>query len=217
MGGRIAWDVSLAAMLLAFAASTVIATVYTLTYQGIGYLRTFVQTLALAGVVATVVMLAVGDDVARGIGMVGALTLIRFRATLKDTRDLVFLFASLGVGVACGVQAFAPAILGTIAFGVAALLLSWSGFGARQQFDAVLRFRASAHTELDTAIQALLDKHCRDASLVDVRALGEGAQEYAYHLRLSGPGTEVTLVRELSLLEGVCDAAMFKQDASLEL
>jgi hypothetical protein len=217
MGGRVGWDVTLAAMLLAFAASTVIATVYTLTYQGVGYLKTFVQTLALGGVVSAVVMLAVGDDVARGLGMVGALTLIRFRATLKDTRDLVFLFASLGVGVACGVQAFAPAILGTLAFSAAAVVLGASGFGARQRFDAVLRFRAPGKPETDSAITALLDRHCREASLVDVRGSGGGVQEYAYHLRLVSPGADVALVRALEGVEGVEDAAMFKQDATLEL
>ncbi len=215
MGGRVAWDVTLAALLLAFAASTAIALVYTLTYQGLGYLRTFVQTLALAGVVGAVVMLAVGDDMARGIGLVGALTLIRFRATLKDTRDLVFLFASLGIGVACGVQAFAPAVLGAVAFCVAAVVLSATGFGARQQFDAVLRFRAQGKKELDAEIRAVLDKYCRDFSLVDVRA-GHDGQEYAYHLKLAAAGSDLALVRELDDL-GVQEAALFKQDASLEL
>src|SRR5689334_1625499 len=100
MGTRIGYDLAAASMLLAFGLSMAIAWVYTLTYEGIGYLRSFVQTLAMGGIVSALVMLAIGDDVARGLGMVGALTLIRFRATLKDTRDLTFVFASLAVGVA---------------------------------------------------------------------------------------------------------------------
>ena len=148
MGTRVGWDIALASLLLSFATSMIIATVYTITYHGIGYLRSFVQTIALGGLVASLVMLAIGDDVARGLGMVGALTLIRFRTTLKDTRDLIFMFASLGIGVACGVQAFAAALLGTAMFSLAAMDLSWSDFGSRLQFDIMLRFQGPADAEL---------------------------------------------------------------------
>jgi len=147
MGTRVGWDIALASLLLSFATSMIVATVYTITYHGIGYLRSFVQTIALGGLVAALVMLAIGDDVARGLGMVGALTLIRFRTTLKDTRDLIFMFASLGIGVACGVQAFAAALLGTAMFSLAAMYLSWSEFGSRLQFDIMLRFQGPTDPE----------------------------------------------------------------------
>ena len=74
----------------------------------------FVQSLAVAGVVSDLVVLAVGDNHARGIGLVGALTVIRFRSTLKDPRDLSFAFASLATGVAAGAHAYAAAVLGTV-------------------------------------------------------------------------------------------------------
>src|SRR5260221_2192998 len=110
---RIGWDLVLWAMLLAFALSMVVSWTYVLTYQGLSYSRGFVQTLAMGGMISTLVMLSIGDDIARGIGLVGALTVIRFRSTLKDSRDLMFIFASLALGVACGVQAFSVAVVGT--------------------------------------------------------------------------------------------------------
>src|SRR5437773_2216686 len=139
---RVGWDVALAALVLAFVLAAALAWTYRATYEGLSYQRGFVQTLALGGPVAAIAMLAIGDDIARGIGLVGALTLIRFRATLKDTRDLVFAFASLAVGVACGVTAFGVAVLGALVFSAASLLLYWSGFGSRRTYDAVLRLRA---------------------------------------------------------------------------
>jgi hypothetical protein len=81
METRIGWDLTLAALLLAFALSMVISWVYVATYQGLSYLRSFANTLAIAGVVSALVMLAIGDDVARGLGLVGALTVIRFRTS----------------------------------------------------------------------------------------------------------------------------------------
>lgn len=217
MGTRVGWDISLASLLLSFATSMVIATVYTITYHGIGYLRGFVQTIALGGLVAALVMLAIGDDVARGLGMVGALTLIRFRTTLKDTRDLIFMFASLGIGVACGVQAFATALMGTLIFCLAAIYLSWSEFGSRLQFDVMLRFQGPADAEHGEQVRAVLHRYCRGLSLIDLRSAGNNVQEFAYHLKLAKQGTEVALMRELEQVPGVGAATLFTRDASLEL
>jgi hypothetical protein len=215
--GRVGWDLTLAALLLAFALSTLIAWVYVLTYQGMGYLRSFVQTLAVAGVISALVMLAIGDDIARGLGMVGALTLVRFRATLKDPRDLLFAFASLAVGVACGVQAFAVATVGTIVFIGATAYASLSGLGTRREFDAVLRFRGPSAADGNEEVMAVLDRHCRKLSLIDLRSAGDAYQEYAYHLKLARSGSEAMLVRDLGAVRGVEDAVIIKQDTSLEL
>jgi hypothetical protein len=211
MGTRVGWDIALASLLLSFATSMVIATVYTITYHGIGYLRSFVQTIALGGLVAALVMLAIGDDVARGLGMVGALTLIRFRTTLKDTRDLIFM------GVACGVQAFAAALLGTAMFCLAAMYLTWSEFGSRLQFDIMLRFQGPADAEHAEQVRSVLNRYCRGLSLIDLRSAGDNLQEFAYHLKLSKEGTETALMRDLERVPGVGGAAMFTRDASLEL
>jgi uncharacterized membrane protein YhiD involved in acid resistance len=217
MTGRIGWDLALAALLLAFALSMVIAWIYVLTYQGVGYLRTFVQTIAMSGVVAALVMLAIGDDVARGLGMVGALTLVRFRTTLKDTRDLIFVFSSLAVGVACGVQAFGVAMAGTAVFVVTILFLTWSEFGSRREFDAVLRFRAPSRAEYEERLNWVLGRHCRKLSLINLRAAGDASQEFAYHVKLARPDAGGALMRELEGIPGVQDAIMLKQDATLEL
>lgn len=214
--GRIAWDLALSAMLLAFAISSAISWIYALTYRGIGYMRSFAQTIALAGPVAALVMLAIGDDIARGLGMVGALTLVRFRATLKDPRDLMFVFAALGAGVACGVQAFAVAILGSAVFVAASLYVSWSSFGSRRQFDALVRFRTTTHLEDDTQWRSVLERHARKLALVDVRS-DAGFSDHAYHLELARPDSETRIVQELSLVPGVSEPTVVKQDATLEL
>jgi len=217
VGTRVGWDIALASLLLAFATSMVVASIYTLTYSGIGYLRSFVQTIALSGLVAALVMLAIGDDVARGLGMVGALTLIRFRTTLKDTRDLIFVFASLGIGVACGVQAFSAAVLGTLMFALATSYLSWSQFGSRLQFDIMLRFQGPSDARHGERVRSVLDRYCRGLSLIDLRSAGTDTQEFSYHLKLTKSGTESALLRELEQVPGVGAASLYTRDASLEL
>jgi hypothetical protein len=216
MDPRIGWEMTLAALLLAFVLSMSIAWVYVLTYQGLSYLRSFANTLAVAGVVSALVMLAIGDDIARGIGLVGALTIIRFRTTLKDTRDLVFAFAALGAGVACGVLAFTVAIVGTLVFSAAMIYITWSDFGSRRQFNAVLRLRAPVDPVAQRALGQVIGRYTGSFALINLRDLGAGAQEHAYHLQLRDPDDKGRLIQELSAVAGVGGATLLMQDTSVE-
>lgn len=76
----------------------------------------YIQSLILSSLVATTIMQAIGDNVAVGLGMLGALSIIQFRTNFRDPRDIIFMFAALGTGIACGVYGFYVAILGTILF-----------------------------------------------------------------------------------------------------
>jgi hypothetical protein len=213
---RVGLEVVFASLLLAFGLSMVIAWAYRLSYRGLSFQRSFAQTLALGGVVSAIAMAAIGDDIARGLGLVGALTLIRFRTTLKDTRDLLFAFASLAVGVACGVTAFGVALLGTGIFVTAALLVTWSGFGQRQAFDALLRLRAAPSRIEDRALAAVLGRHCRRVTLVTLRDLDADEQEHSYQLDLSHQGAGPRLLRELGGLPGVQGTSLLMQDSLIE-
>jgi hypothetical protein len=86
------WQAALVAILVSYLISQVIAVVYMWTHQGISYSRSFVVSLVAAGLVSTVLMLAIGNNLARGI--VGTLALIRFRMQLHDPLDMIFVFAS---------------------------------------------------------------------------------------------------------------------------
>jgi hypothetical protein len=214
---RVGWDVALAALVLAFMLSLSIAWIYRATYEGLSYQRGFVQTLALSGPVAAMAMLAIGDDIARGLGLVGALTLIRFRATLKDTRDLVFAFASLAVGVACGVTSMAIAVLGTLVFGAAVLLIYSTGFGSRRAFDAVLRLRSAYDAEVPIELARVLGRHCRGFTLVTMRDLGGDLQEQAYQLQLGNRHAGGALLRDLAGVKGIEGPSLLMQESLLEV
>ena len=90
-------------LLISFLLSTLIALVYEKTFRGLSYSRNFVQALILSSIVAATVMQAIGDSLASGLGMMGALAIIRFRTSFKDPRDIIFMFAALASGIATGV------------------------------------------------------------------------------------------------------------------
>jgi hypothetical protein len=98
-------------MLLAFVLGQVVAWTYTYTHSGLSYARSFTQSLVLMTLVVSLVMLVIGNSIATAFGLLGALALIRFRNVLKDTRDTVFVFISLVVGMAVGTQRYLAVVM----------------------------------------------------------------------------------------------------------
>lgn len=216
MEQRIGWDIALASLSLAFALSVVIAWTYSLSYAGLSYLRSFTQSIAISGVISAAMMLAVGDEVARGLGLVGALTIVRFRTTLKDTRDLMFIFAALAAGIACGVQSYVVGIAGTAVFGVAVLFVSRTDFGSHRYFDAVLRLRLPTDAPTPPRFSELLEQHCRRVVLVNVRPAGAHVAEHSYHVEFADPASQGVLLRELNAVPGLSGVTLLMQDSTVE-
>jgi hypothetical protein len=210
------FDLVMAASSLALALglSFGISALYAATYQGVSYLKGFAQTLALAGLASAAVMLCVGDSIARGIGIFGAVNLVQLRSTIKDTRDLMFVFMTLAAGVACGVGAWNIALLATALFTVAILFQTFSDFGARRGVSAVLRVKVS--TQALTALPAVLAKHTSRALLSSSRSIGADGAEQTWQLRLAGATAQAALLAELPAA-GAADASLLLQDDSLEV
>ena len=105
------------------------AYVYQKTFRGLSYSRNFVQSIILISILASMIIQSVGDSLARGIGIMAAMAIIRFRTNFKDPKDTLFLFAGLATGISCGAYAFGVALVGTVAFCLAALVLHYSPLG----------------------------------------------------------------------------------------
>ncbi|MBM4394416.1 MAG: DUF4956 domain-containing protein [Deltaproteobacteria bacterium] len=212
------WQTIVVSVLLSFALCVSIAWVYVRTHRGLSYSRSFVQALVLGGMVAAILMLAVGNNLARGIGILGTLAIIRFRSSMKDPRDMVFIFASLAIGIAMGVRAFATGIVGTLAFSGAAWVLSWSAFGSRRQFDGLVRFQLPADGSGDGPVRDVMQRHCRNWVLVALREVSQGDDaEHNYHVKLTNPDLHVPFVRELEAVPGIRGVSFFLQDATEEV
>lgn len=196
---------------LAFLLSMLVATVYVWLQRHGQVQHMFVQSLAVAGVVSALVVLAVGDNVARGIGLVGALTVIRFRSTLKDPRDLIFAFASLATGVAAGAHAYGAAVFGTVVFLTGTAVAAWL-FGPSNAFDAVLTLRTRGDVEGLEALSRVLRQYSRSHALVRVRQIGPSEQEHAYQVSLRSPETQALLLRDVERHAGASQALLVAYD-----
>ena len=108
----------LIAMILAFAIGMFIFLVYKKTYQGVMYSSSFGVTLVALTMITTLVILAVTSNVVLSLGMVGALSIVRFRTAIKEPLDIAFLFWSIAVGIVLAAGIIPLAVFGSIIIGV---------------------------------------------------------------------------------------------------
>ena len=146
------------------------------------------------------VMQAIGDSLARGLGMIGALAIIRFRTVFKDPRDIIFMFAALASGIACGVYGFSVGVIGTITFCAAAFVLYYSPFGQSRSFENILK------------------EHCKTFALISLRELSQGERlDYAYHIKLKKNKQKDAMVTELQKVESIKGINVLLQETTVEL
>lgn len=203
--------------LLAFILSMLIALTYERTYRGLSYSRNFVQALILSSIVAAVIMQAIGDSLARGLGMIGAMAIIRFRTTFKDPRDIIFMFASLASGIACGVFGYSIAVAGTVAFCLVAFFLYFTPFGLERYYDGMLRFNMEINADNSLAIEKILKNYCKNFALITLRELSQGGRlDYAYHVKLRRSSMKSELVVKLRELGTINDIHLLLQETTIE-
>ena len=101
----------------------VISLIYKRTHVGYSYNESFNFTLVMTTIIVSLVMYVIGSNIAMSLGLIGALSIIRFRTVLKDTNDMAYLFWTISVGIAVGASFFAVALLATIFIGVVVVIL----------------------------------------------------------------------------------------------
>jgi len=205
-------------LMLSFVLSFVYAAVYQRTFNGFSYSRTFVQSMILGSLVTCMLIMAVGDSLSRGLGIMGTLTIIRFRTLVRDPRDAMFLFASLGTGIASGAGMIAVAVGGTIIFTGVALLLHVAPFASRRDYEGMLRFTSTKDADVKEAVDRLLLLMCESFTLVAMRNAFQGqALEYSYHIRLRDSSYQKEVIKGLSEIEGVTDPLLMMQRSTVEV
>lgn len=203
---------------LSFILSSLVAMTYQKTYQGLSYSRNYIQATILASIVATIAMQAIGDNLARGLGMMGALAIVRFRSSLKDPKDMIFIFMSLAVGIACGVYSFSIAAIGTVGFTIVAGIIHTLPFSKESHFDGLLRFNLENKKEDKAALEEVLSKSCQHFALITLREVGQGARlDYAYQVKLKARESYPDFVEKLQAIETIKGVNLLLQESTVEV
>ncbi len=168
----------------------------------------FVATMTLLAILLGMVSMVIGSNIARAFALVGALSIVRFRTVVEDTRDTAFVIFAVVVGMAAGAGAYIVAAVGIPIVGVVAWLLAlWGRSGeANRGRPRATRVVVRIGTGVDpaTAVAAVLGKHATTVSLIGVSTTRQGtALDLAYSLMLREAGPPLALIGELNRTEGV--------------
>lgn len=184
----------------AFVLASIIAITHKLTFTGDYYPKNFFQSLVLGAVVTTLVMMAIGDSLARGLGVFGAMAIIRFRTRIDDPRDVLFLFAALSTGLAIGVYGFTISFVGSILFCLVAALLHFSPFKSYAHHSHLF-FTLEDPARLDQVL-LIVNRLCAECRSITIMVNKENAIRYHYAISLKQASKE-DLATALRALEGV--------------
>lgn len=187
--------------LWAFVLASIIAITHRLTFTGDYYPKNFFQSLILGSVVTTLVMMAIGDSLARGLGVFGAMAIIRFRTRIDDPRDVLFLFAALSTGLAIGVYGFTISFVGSILFCLVAVLLHLSPFKSYAHHSHL--FFSLENTERLEAVLAVVASHCNDYRVITMLVNKENTMRYHYGISLKPNTSKTALMQALQKVEGI--------------
>lgn len=171
-------------LLLSFALSFILSVIYIRTHKGPSYSRSFSHTIVFVSITINLIMLIIGSNIARAFALVGAMSIVRFRNPIKDSRDLVFIFMSMAIGMATGTQFY----LFSIVFTVFAILVIYGfeifGFGDIAGRTVVLRVQMPE--ESMQGIQIACGEKCTNVSIIsiDKSSIVPGRQEVIFELEL---------------------------------
>jgi len=185
---------------LAFGIATgmLIYLVYKLTFRGVVYSRTFNVSLVLMCTLTSLIILTISSNVVLSLGMVGALSIVRFRTAIKDPIDIMFLFWAVTAGIATGAGAYSVSILGSLILaGLMFILLKTKANGK------VYMLTIHYAEEADEQVRKIMNKL---KSTLKAKTMSHGEIEINAEVRVSGENT--AFLRELSTTKGVSSASL---------
>jgi uncharacterized membrane protein YhiD involved in acid resistance len=193
-----------------------ISWIYRLTYRGPGFTVSFVHALIYLVMITAVVIMVIGNSLARAFGLVGAMSIIRFRTAVKDTADIVFIFFSLAVGMAAGVGMHKLALGCTMFIGLVMIILAKSSALLPMGRKFLLQFSLISEHPQSIPYEPILKEYCRIFKLINVKTEEEeGLYEISYYVDLRDEQKHYEMVSRLRKLTGILRVNLFYDEEAI--
>ena len=157
--GDLSWEQIITRIAVAAVLGGVIFVSYFISHRGTIYSRKFNVSLVILAVLTGTVMVVIGNNIALSLGMVGALSIVRFRTAIKDSRDTMYLFWSIIVGICCGVGSFLVAAVGSGA--VFLVLLFFGAVKSDSRILVILRGARSTESRAEALVFQAFERKAR--------------------------------------------------------
>lgn len=191
-------------LLIALAAGLIIGFIYKKTHKGLSYSQSFVVTLVLMSITVSAVMMVIGSNLARAFALVGALTIVRFRTVVKDTKDTAFIFFALTEGIASGTGNYILTVYSTFFIGVVAIILAKTNFGSMHRSEFILRFRFNRESGDEEGYVNFIAERAKQSTIIHIEPSEDGIYlTLTYDLILKTGLTSQEIVTGLNSIPGI--------------
>lgn len=201
---------------LALTLALVVSYLYRYTHAGYSYSRSFNITLIGLAMIVTLAMMIVGGSVPRSLGLLGAISVIRFRTAVKDPRDLSYIFLAIVIGLACSTSNYVLATCGVLAVCAVLLVLHFIHFGRAVAADYTLSFCLESPEELREFLEvapSLFQKVLlRSSAQVDSETF-----EYVYTIYPRAGAPEDVLLALRARVHGISRISLIQPESFVEL
>lgn len=198
----------ISAIAIACLAGILIAIVYRVTYGGVLFNKQFLLGLILMSMITTSIILAISSNLVLSLGMVGALSIVRFRTAVKEPIDTIFMFWSLAAGILVGAGFFLIAILATLIIGALYIMIDYVGkqIKPRDSYYLVLRYDAAAQDAIDAVLGKLPVSRVKSKRMTsELQELVLEFQLDSRQIKLLDPIRNIPLVSEVNLIYNHAD------------
>lgn len=189
---------------LSFIIGFFISIIYRITYVGYSYSSSFINALVILSMITAIVIMVIGNNLARAFGLVGAMSIIRFRTVIKDTRDIVFVFFALAGGMASGSGNYLIGVVGSFVVGLVVLSLFIVNFGSVRRKDMLLRFFMIPNDTDENIYLPVFQKYLKNFALLNIKSVRMGQfLELSFHIQLKNIKQYSRFINEMNGLEGL--------------
>jgi len=197
-------------ILISLACSFFITFIYRVSYKGPGYSDSFVNSIIFLSLITTLVIMVIGNNLARAFGLVGAMSIIRFRTAIKETMDIVYIFFGLAIGLAAGVGYHRLAIVGALLIGTILFLFSKTNLFTLRKEQYLLQFSFFLGEEKAAEYLTVLENFCSRYDIINIKTTEEASlAEYAYYVSFKRKSNANRFIEELRNVSGVKNINLF--------
>lgn len=203
-------------MSLAVVLGVVVSAVYRHTHKGLSYSQSFTLTIIFVTLIVAIVMMVIGSSLSRAFALVGALSIIRFRTVVKDTKDTAYVFIALALGMAAGTGNYFLAVVASVFFCGLSFALHKLNYGALYQSEFILRFGFEQSYGSASYLE-LIKEYAKRSNLLHIEPSGDG--EYlnlTYDLNLHDGVTAEQLTSAFGKLEGVSQVTLIASKSDVD-
>ncbi len=191
----------LLALGLSFVLGLFIFVIYKKTYSGVMYSDSFGVSLIAMSMITSLVILAVTSNVVLSLGMVGALSIVRFRTAIKEPMDIAFLFWSIAVGIVLGAGLLPLAVIGSVIIGIIIVV-----FSTRKVGDTPYILVVNCENENSEDAVSEMIKSDTKKSILKSKSVSKIGIELTFEIRIKNDNT--SFINKISSFEGITNAVL---------